>query len=123
MDHPAAMGTLEAVADFDSIAKDLVDWQRPIAETIGESLAFQILHHEVADAVLLSDIMEGADVGMVQRRDGSGFAVETLPGVGILGKLRRKNFDGNSAIQASVARAIDFTHAAGAYGRNDLVWS
>jgi len=32
----------------------------------------------------MADIMQGADVGMVQRRYGAGFAVETLLGVWIV---------------------------------------
>ncbi len=35
----------------------------------------------------MPNIMQGADVGMVQRRYGPGFAVETLLGIGVIRKM------------------------------------
>jgi len=41
----------------------------------------------------MADIMQSADVGMVQRRYGPGFAVERLLGFGIVRKTTRQDFD------------------------------
>ena len=35
-------------------------------------------HHEVGAAVLFADVIERADVRVIQTRDGSGFALESL---------------------------------------------
>ena len=38
--------------------------------------ALQILHRDEGAAVLLADVMNGADVGMIQRGGGAGLALE-----------------------------------------------
>jgi hypothetical protein len=45
-------------------------------------------------------VMQGADVGVVQRGNGTGFALEALPGLGIGRKMRRQDLDRDGAIQA-----------------------
>ena len=81
MHHAAAMRLLQAVADVGCVAQDLLDRQRPLGQAVGQRLAFQILHDQVVGAVLVSDVVERADVGMIQRRDGPRFAVEALLGL------------------------------------------
>jgi len=65
--------------------------------------------------------MQGADVGMIQRRDRTGFALETLAHFGGVGEMRRQHFDRHRAVQARVACAIDFSHSAGPERSHDLV--
>jgi hypothetical protein len=52
---------------------------------------------------------------MIQRGDGSGFALETFVELGL------GNFDGNQAIQAGVFGFVDITHSARTNGREDFV--
>ena len=54
---------------------------------------------------------------MIQRGHGAGFALEAF------GELLLRNFDGDFAIEARVARAIHFAHAPGAERRQDLIRS
>jgi len=54
------------------------------------------------DPVLFSQIIELANVGVAELRDRAGFALETFQSFGLLRKMRGKNFDGNSAIEASI---------------------
>ncbi|MGC9987794.1 MAG: hypothetical protein ABSC07_04325 [Terriglobales bacterium] len=51
---------------------------------------------------------------MVQRRDGAGFAVETLLSVGIVRKMTGQDLNGDGAIEASVLGAVYLAHTAGA---------
>jgi len=74
-------------------------------------------------AVLMADVVERADVGMVQRRDGPGLAVEALPGLGIVGEMSGKNFDGDGSVETRVARTIHLAHAACTGRGNDFVRS
>ena len=80
--------------------------------TVSEGLAFQVLQHQEGDAVLRTNIVKSADVGMIQRRNRAGFALEALPGLGILREMRRENLDRNRAVQPPIERAIDLAHAA-----------
>jgi hypothetical protein len=60
----------------------------------------------------MSDIMQDANVRMIQAGDGLRFLLEALAQCRIIGKMGWKNLDGNDAVQAGVARAVDFSHAA-----------
>ena len=58
---------------------------------------------------------------VVQRRDGSGFAIEPLAQIGIGGDVRGQDLDGDRAIEAGIARLVDLAHAAGANCAYDLI--
>ena len=66
--------------------------------------AVDVLH----DDVIRADIVNLADIGMIQRGDGFGFPLEAFgkPGVG--------NLDGHIAIEPRIARFPHRSHAAGA---------
>ena len=52
---------------------------------------------------------------MIQGRDGAGFALEAF------GELLGGNFDGDVAVQAGIARAVDFAHPAGSDGGENFI--
>src|ERR1700676_871228 len=82
-----------------------------------------MLHDQKVGSVLTADVVEGANVGMVQRRDSAGFTVEALLCFGIVGQMCRENFYGDSAIESCIAGAIDLAHAACAKLRLDFIWT
>ena len=58
---------------------------------------------------------------MRQLRDRAGFAIEALAELRIGGERRGQDLDRDDAIEAGIARLVDFAHAAGADLRDDLV--
>ena len=65
--HLAALVcALQAVAYFPALTKNLFQRQWPFTQPVGQSFAFQILHHQEADAVLRTDVIQGADVPVLQ---------------------------------------------------------
>ena len=121
MNDATAVGFVEAIGDLRAELQDLVERQGTFFEALGEGLAFDAFHDEIVDAVLMADVVEHANVGMIEAGNGFGFAFETLLLHGIGRKMRGKNLDGDSAVEAGVARAIDFSHAASAEWREDFV--
>ncbi len=121
MDDARAVGLVERVRDLDADPERLLLRQGALLQPVGERLAFEVLHHQVVDAVLLADVVEGADVGMVEGGGGAGLTLEARAAVGVLGEVRGQDLDGDGAVQARVARAVDLAHPARAKGREDLV--
>ncbi len=76
MDNAALMRPFEALADREAILEHLIQRQRTSRQPIGQGLAVETLHHEKIDAVLVADVVERADVRVVQRRDRPRFALE-----------------------------------------------
>ena len=60
------MRLLQPVADLGPVSQDLLDGQRPLAQTVCQGLTFQVFHDQVVDAILVANVVQRADVGMVQ---------------------------------------------------------
>jgi predicted nucleotidyltransferase len=68
-----------------------------------------------------ADVVQRADVRMIQRRDRARFAIEPLAQAGILGGAARQDLDRDGPIEPCITRAIDLAHPAGADGGHDFV--
>ncbi len=125
MHDARAMSAIERVRDRDSDFEGFVERQRPALETLGERLALQVLHDQVVDLAALvrlgADVVQRADVGMRERRDGLRLAVEALLHLGIQREVRRQHLDGDRAVQPRVGGLVDLPHAARADGREDFI--
>ena len=121
MDDRVSMCLVERVGDLNRVPKRLVERQCAFLQAFSQRLPFEVLHDEVVDAVLLTNIMERADMRVIQRRDGAGFALEAFAELRIRCNVRGQDFDRDGAIEASVAGFVDFTHAPRTNGREDLV--
>jgi hypothetical protein len=65
--------------------------------------------------------VNGADVGMIQRRCGASFEHETLKRSGIPGKILRQKLQGHAAAESQVLGFVDNAHPAAAQLAGDFV--
>src|SRR6202035_5918822 len=63
-------------------------------------------------ALLLADVVNGADVGMIQSGRGLGFAAKALERLTVLGEIFGEKLEGDEAVEARVFRFVNHTHAA-----------
>jgi hypothetical protein len=101
VDDAGLVGGGESVADLDGVAEGIGGWKRA-----REGSAFDILHDEVWQALVVANFIESADVGMVEGGDGAGFAFEALGEAGV------DQFDGDGAAEAGIAGAVHTSHTA-----------
>ena len=73
------------------------------------------------DVVLMSRVVERADVRMIQTRDGFCFALEALAQFSSVSKMSGKNLNGDNAVKPSVAGAINLAHPARTDSGEDFV--
>ena len=73
----------QRLADLPGVPDGPVDRQPALRQPLGQRLAFEVLHHQEIDAVVVADVEQRADVGMAERRDGPGFAREALLRLGV----------------------------------------
>ena len=57
------------IRDLDAVLQELCERQRAFRDAPGQRLALEELHDEERRAVLLAHVVDGDDVGVVQRRD------------------------------------------------------
>ena len=69
----------------------------------------------------LFEAVHGGDVRMVQRGEDFGFTLEARDAIGIRANAGGQDLDGDVALQARIAGAIDLTHAASAEHEIDFV--
>ena len=120
VDHASAMRLVQSFADLNAELQHLRQRQRAFAQAVGKSFAFEKLHDQIVSSILMANIVQSADVGMIQRRNRPCLALKALPGFGRR-EMRRKNLNRNRAIEAGVARAVNLAHAACTDGGDDFI--
>ena len=98
-----AVRFVQGVGHFNRILQSLLQRQRALLQPVRECFPFQIFHHQIIGSVLTADVKQRADVRMIQTGDGLRFALKALAQFGTICKMSRKNFDGNSSIEAGIA--------------------
>jgi hypothetical protein len=83
--------------------------------------AFKELHHDVGAAILFADVVDRANVGMVERRGRLRFSLETAQRLGIAGDVIGKKLQCDETVKASVLGLVDNAHAASAQLFDDAV--
>jgi len=72
-------------------------------------------------AVGFFDTIDRADVGMTQRGQQLGLALEARDVIGIVRRELGEDLQRDAAIQSWIARPIDLAHATGAQWRDDVI--
>src|SRR6516165_11937853 len=121
MDDPHAVSRGERVSDLNRALECLIERERTFLQSELERLALEILHDQERRPVLLADVIQRADVGMIELRDRAGLAVESLAELRIGSQRGGEHFDRNDPIETGVARAVDLTHAASTKRCDDFV--
>ena len=86
-----------------------------------QRLSLQQFHGDEMFAVGFVDFVNRADVRMVERGGGEGFALKALAGRGIVLHVGRKKFQRDVAAQLEVFRFVDHTHPPAAQLRENAV--
>jgi len=74
-------------------------------------LAGDVFHHQIVRA----DVVQGADAGVIERRDGPRLALEPAA------ELRFRNLDCDDAVEASIGCLVDLAHSSSADGFEDAI--
>ena len=67
-------------------------FQGPPGDAVLESHAVEILHGDEGMAVLLADVVDGADVGVIESGGGLGLALKSCRGLRVPGDFVGKKF-------------------------------
>jgi hypothetical protein len=95
--------------------------QGAASDSIGECLTLDVFHHQELDAILIADIVERANVRVIQTRNGPSFQLESFAKFRLVRQCGRQNLDRSNAIQPRVACAIDLSHPTRADQCQDFV--
>ena len=120
VDDAPAMSLGEARGDVASDVEGLGDAELAGLHPLVQGLARHQLHDDVVVTVLLQELVDLDDGGVLEAGDGACLAAQprTLDGVLVVG---RDPFDGDRPVELLVVTAIDLAHAAGSEAAVDPV--
>src|SRR5262245_28838842 len=121
MDQSVPVDLIQRIRNLDRILDDIIYRQCASFEPLREGFSFQVFHDEIVEPVLVSDIMNHANVRVVESRYGLRLASKALVDFRLLGNILEKNLDRNIAVKTGISRFVHFTHAARTNGRKDKV--
>ena len=110
MHNALGVGRVEGVGDINGDRHQQLDLKRLIADQVLQGLAFQVLHGDEGAPVVLANVVNCANIRMIQAGSGLRFAAKAaeqmLVGVDFVGK----KFEGDEAPQASVLGLENHAH-------------
>src|SRR5713226_9791293 len=86
-----------------------------------QSLAVQELHGDERLAALLADVVNRADIVMVESRRGLRFTLKTGKSLGVFGYFIGQEFQRNKSVQSGILSLVDDTHPAAAEFFDDAI--
>jgi hypothetical protein len=83
MHNPLPVRFIECIGNLNSITQQIVLRKRSVAQACRKRFTFHILHHQKVGSVLLADVVQRANVWMIQAGNRPSFAFESLAQIGI----------------------------------------
>src|SRR5215470_6936797 len=122
MGNPAEMSVIESIDNLNGDLENPLDTQRLARNHVLEGLPLKKLHNnEGLVASVLTDFMNGANVGVVERSGGAGFAKKTFERELVGNRFGSEELQCDLTIEHGVPRGINDTHSATAEFLDDLV--
>ena len=110
--NPGGVGRVQPVRDLNTQIEDFLDLQAAVLDVVLQGLPREQLHGDEMQAGVLADLVDGADVGMIERGGRARLALKTLDCQGIAGECRRQKLERDLAAQPRVVCLVDHPHAA-----------
>ena len=102
----------EGIGNLCPIPQSEVDWKLSPLDSLSQSLALQILHDQEVDPVFVADVIERANMRVVQGGDGASLTYQPSLLVRIRCYRVWKHLDGNSPVKTNIGGQVHLTHAA-----------
>ena len=119
--HAGPVGPIQRVGDLNPQPQYLGHGQGAPFQARRQRLPFHQLHDQVVGGALLADVVQRADVRVVEAGNRASLALEAGADFGRFGEMLGKHLHRDLAAEPRVLRPVDFSHAAGPEGTDDLV--
>ena len=121
VDDPLRVGRFERVGNLPGDRQRFIERERSGCDTVGERRALDQLEDQRVGAVRLLEAEDRPDVGMVDRCEHLGFALEPGEAVRIERETVGENLERDVPIQRGITGVIHLAHSAFANFRDDFV--
>ena len=112
MHHPALVRLLERLGDLAGDRQRVGNWQRRLSHPGLQRFSDDMLHHDAGAPVDLGELVDVADVGVVERRGRPRLAVQPLARLGVCFERRGQELDRDLAAKLCVVGQEHLAHTA-----------
>ena len=112
MDDAGAVRGVEGVGQRCANVEQRRQLDRARTEPLAQRLSLEQLHREIVSIALLADVVDGADVRVIERRGGARLAQKALDSGGVSADGLRQQLESNPAPQPRVFGPVHDPHAA-----------
>jgi hypothetical protein len=112
MNDAGCMSRGECARDLRSHIENFAELYRRVPHALAQRLAVNELHGDEVRPVALTNLMDGRNVGMIERSRSFRFLNETAHAVLVCREVGGKNLQRNLAIEFCVLRQIHLAHPA-----------
>jgi len=112
MNDAFGVSCVERIGDLRGEIENLINGERTGLDCVFERGPFEQFHDDEGFAVGGADVVNRADVRMIESGRGFGFAVEAREGMRIGGDIFGEEFERDVAVEARVFGFVHHTHAA-----------
>ena len=110
MNDPSGVSRVQCVGDIDGEREKHFHFQRTPSDAVFQGRAVQKLHGDEGLAILLTDVINGANIRMIQSGGRLRLTLKPRQGLAIAGHFRRQEFEGHKTVQARVFGLVHYTH-------------
>ena len=107
-----AVRRIERIGNLNRQWQQLFRFHRPAGDQVLQGHAVEELHDHEGSAIFLADVMDGADVGMIERRRRSRLTAEALQRLRDREPRFGEKLERDKTAQAGVLGLVHHTHAA-----------
>ncbi len=113
VNDPLLVRRIQRVGDLDRHVEQRLNLERLPLDQVPEGLPFQQLHGNEWLAFVLADLVDRADVGMVEGRGSLCLPLEPFQCLVIFGKFPRQELERHEAMELHVFSFVHHAHAPG----------
>src|SRR5580704_15221712 len=111
MNDPLSVCCVECVRNLDGKRQDQFEIHRSSRNLVLQRQPVQKLHDDETLASMLPNLVDGADIWVVQCGSGTCFPAKPFQSLRVLGYILGQKLQGNKAAKLSVLGLVDHTHA------------
>jgi hypothetical protein len=114
MDDALLMRSFKRVGDVDGNGDHSIARQRTRLDQLLQRFPVEELHCDEGAAAFFSDLMNGADIGMIQRGSSARLPPEALQSGAVIGEVVGQEFESDEPAKERVLGLIDHAHTTAA---------
>src|SRR5579871_769867 len=108
------MRCIQCVGDLDAQSHESLGFQRLVPDPMLQSGSLEKLHDDERATILLPDVVNRADVRMIQGGRRASLSPETVQGLGVAGEFIGQKLESDKAVESRVLSFVDHAHTAAA---------